>query len=101
MSAYWHSVFCNSASKKYLVFILLVFSLIGCKTTTPVSNGENVTELSGKAGSEKLFSGTVTENVSGLLIEAAGSTDISLDLMDADENSLGACVSATRCSIGS
>ena len=92
MSAYW-----NSASNKFLVFVLLTFSLLGCKTTTPISNGQNIADLSGKAGNDAMFSVTVPENINGLLIEVAGSPDISLDLLDADKNSLGACVSATRC----
>ena len=98
MSAYWNSASNSfSASKKLLIFVLLTFSLLGCKTTTPISNGQNIADLSGKAGSDKMFSVTVPENIDGLLIEVAGSPDISLDLLDADENSLGACVAATRC----
>lgn len=92
MFAYW-----NSASKNLLTLLVLTFILAGCKTTTPIANGENIADLSGKAGSETMFSITVPENINGLYIQAAGSDSITLDLLDEDENSLGACPSATVC----
>lgn len=88
----------NHILKKIIPFFLLSFLLTACQTT-PIENGANIGDLSGGAGSEKLFSIVIPENTQGLYIEAAGAEYLELELLDEDEVSLGVCSGASTCAL--
>lgn len=78
-------------------FCIMGLVLAGCGGSATITNGQNLANLSGKANTPKTYTLKIPDNTFGLMIQAAGSADISLDLLDANGNSLGACAQPLRC----
>lgn len=78
-------------------FFIIGLVLVACGGSSTVGNGQNLANLSGKAGSVKTFNIKLPVNATGLMIQAAGSADISLDLQDSAGNSLGICTQPLFC----
>ncbi len=83
------------------VLILLLSFVAGCKKTTPLDNGELQTDISGKAGSKTAYSVKIAENVSALLVQASGSEDVYLEMLDSDDNVMSVCASGLQCVLNS
>lgn len=78
-------------------FCIMGLVLVACGGSSTVGNGQNLANLSGKAGSVKTFNIKLPFNATGLMIQAAGSADIRLDLQDSAGNSLGICTQPLFC----
>lgn len=72
---------------------LLIFgaNLVACGGSVSIENGANLTNLSGKAGSQKLYSIKLPEGTVGLMAQVAGSTAISIEILDSNGNNMNAC----------
>lgn len=74
------------------IFLLIVgASLSACGGSAAIKNGENISNLSGKAGSQKTYSIKLQEGTVSLLAQTAGHTAISLEILDGDGNSMNSC----------
>lgn len=82
---------------RIFVFCIMGLVLVACGGSSTVGNGQNLANLSGKAGSVKTFNIKLPVNATGLMIQAAGSADIRLDLQDSAGNSLGICTQPLFC----
>lgn len=78
-------------------FCIMGLVLAGCGGSATITNGQNLANLSGKANTPKTYTLKIPDNTFGLMIQAAGSPDIRLDLLDASGNSLGACAQPLQC----
>ena len=82
---------------QYILLCVIGLVLAGCGGSSTIGNGANLANLSGAANSQKTYSIKLPDNTVSLIIEAAGSPDITLDLLDASGNSLGACAQPLFC----
>ncbi len=83
----------------FIVFnLVLALALAGCGGASPLGNGEIKTGLTGKAGSEKKFSIVIPENTEAVMVQAAGSENVSLQVVDKDDQLVAFCSQPTLCS---
>ena len=87
--------------RSFFVLVFLLSFVTGCKTTTPLDNGELQADISGKAGSKTAYSVKIAENVSALFVQASGSENVYLEMLDSDDNLMSVCASGIQCVLAS
>jgi hypothetical protein len=76
----------------FRIVLAIVLSLLwGCGGSSSLKNGDTRSNISGSIDSQKNYTVTIPENTLGLMIQAAGSSDITLDLLGATDVSVGQC----------
>lgn len=76
---------------RFVLLILIGFGMAACGGSASISNGANLSNLSGKAGSQKNYTVKLPEGTISLLVQVAGSPAITLDILDSAGNSMYAC----------
>lgn len=89
------------STRQLLVIFNLVLTLMltGCGGASPLGNGEVKTGLTGKAGSEKKFSMVIPDNTEAIMVQAAGSENISLQVVDKDNQIVSFCPQPDLCTV--